>query len=96
MPLKPYHLSSSLALAAILNALPAAAADTAAGKTLHDENCLSCHDTAVYTREKKQVISLEALHKRVTRCELSQGMKVTPEQTENIVQYLNESFYHFE
>jgi cytochrome c553 len=95
MIMKPYHLTSSLALVVLVNVLPATAADTAAGKTLHDEHCLACHDTGVYSREKKRVVSLNALRKQVTRCEISQSMNVTPEQTESIVQYLNESFYHF-
>lgn len=88
----PAHLLTILSITAFS---PLHAADTAAGKAMHDKNCLACHDTGVYTRENRQIISLDALRKRVTRCELSQGMDVTPEQTEDIVQYLNESFYQF-
>ena len=96
MTMKPCHLSSSLALVVLVSVLPATAADTPAGKALHDEHCMACHDTGVYSREKKRIVSLDALRKQVTRCEISQGMNVTPEQTESIVQYLNESFYRFE
>ena len=83
-------------LAMALVSSQAAAADIQAGQALHDEHCLKCHDTSVYSKDRGNIISLAALRSRVSRCELSQGLKLSADDTENIVQYLNQSFYGFE
>lgn len=75
---------------------PATAVDIQAGQALHDKHCLKCHDTSVYSRDRGNIISLAALRTRVSRCELSQGLTLPADGTENIVQYLNKSFYGFE
>lgn len=88
---------TSLALAlGLLASAPVAAADIQAGKKLHDQHCMQCHDSGVYTREDRRVNSLEALHKQVRRCEQSLGLKWFDEDIENVVQYLNRNHYHFE
>ena len=83
-------------LAMALVSSQATAADIRAGQALHDEHCLKCHDTSVYSKDRGNIISLAALRSRVSRCELSQGLKLSDGDTENIVQYLNQSFYGFE
>ncbi len=72
-----------------------AAADTARGKQLHDEHCMKCHDTGVYTRDNRFVRSMDALTAQVRRCELNIGAKWSGEETGDVVDYLNRSFYHF-
>ena len=74
----------------------ATAVDIQAGQALHDQHCLKCHDTGVYSKDRGNIISLAALRTRVSRCELSQGLKLPEDATENIVQYLNTRFYGFE
>ncbi len=74
----------------------ATAVDIQAGQAMHDKHCLKCHDTSVYSKDRGNIISLEALRTRVSRCELSQGLKLPADGTENIVQYLNTRFYGFE
>lgn len=71
------------------------AVDTATGKTLVDDNCYSCHENEVYTREKRMVTSRPGLSKQVQRCELSLGLKWFDEDVENAAEYLNQQFYHF-
>jgi cytochrome c553 len=85
----------SLLVMAVFSAR-ATAVDIQAGRALHDKHCLKCHDTSVYSRDRGNIISLAALRTRVSRCELSQGLKLPADATENIVQYLNKSFYGFE
>lgn len=70
-------------------------ADTGRGKTLHDENCMKCHDTGVYTREDRFIRDRAALDKQVQRCQLNVGAQWFDEDTEAVVQYLDESFYKF-
>lgn len=71
------------------------AADLKAGQTLHDANCQKCHDSSVYSRPDRKITSLEGLRKQVKRCELSQDLTWFDDQTENVVQYLNSSYYKF-
>jgi cytochrome c553 len=74
--------------------LPAAtAADN--GATLHQEHCTSCHDDSVYTRKDRRVTSLAGLKKQVRRCELSQGLKWFDEDVDDVVNYLNKTYYKF-
>lgn len=81
---------------ALLATTPAAAADAQAGKELHDQHCMQCHDSSVYTREDRRVNSLEALHKQVRRCDASLGLRWFDQDVENVVQYLNQTYYNFE
>ena len=74
--------------------LPAAAiADN--GAKLHQEHCTSCHDDSVYTRKDRRVTSLAGLKKQVQRCELSQGLKWFEEDVDDVVNYLNTTYYKF-
>jgi cytochrome c553 len=85
------HITTCLLAA---GALPAtAAADN--GATLHQENCTSCHDDGVYTRKDRRVTSLDGLKKQVQRCELSQGLKWFDEDVDDVVNYLNTTYYKF-
>jgi cytochrome c553 len=73
----------------------AGAADIAHGKALQQENCMSCHGNAVYTREDRKITSLAGLEKQVRRCELSLGLKWFDEEVADVVAYLNDAFYKF-
>ena len=42
--------------------------DSAEGKRLHDANCMGCHDTGIYTRKDRLVLSLDALKKQLGSC----------------------------
>lgn len=84
------------ALLTLAQAVPfSAAADLKAGQALHDQHCMKCHDSGVYTRDQRRVSSLDGLRKQVTRCELSLGLSWFDDQRENVVQYLNSNYYKF-
>jgi mono/diheme cytochrome c family protein len=70
-----------------------AAADN--GAALHQENCTSCHDDSVYTRKDRRVTSMAGLKKQVQRCELSLGLKWFEEDVDDVVSYLNTTYYKF-
>lgn len=85
-------LTTTCLLAA--SVLPVAAvADN--GAKLHQEHCTSCHDDSVYTRKDRRVTSLAGLKKQVQRCELSQGLKWFEEDVDDVVNYLNTTYYKF-
>jgi hypothetical protein len=81
--------------AAVLIFTPAHAADTGAGKKLHDAHCTGCHDTSVYSRREHQVKSLADLHEQLNECTHSAQVKLTAAEQEEIVKYLNEKYYKF-
>ncbi len=70
--------------------------DGAAGQRLHEANCVSCHDTSVYTRQNRQVRSLDALKQQLEGCGHVANKEFSPAETQNIIKYLNEHFYHFQ
>jgi mono/diheme cytochrome c family protein len=69
--------------------------DSVAGKRLHDANCTGCHDTGVYTRKDRVVRSAEALKNQVEGCEHAANKQFSATETQNILRYLNDRFYHF-
>ncbi len=79
----------------LLFSLSAQAIDIENGKTLHNENCLRCHNETQYTRENRIVNSLDELSTRITQCELSAELAWFDEEIDDVTAYLNNTFYHF-
>jgi len=80
----------------------AQAADAAHGKELHNSSCQSCHasltggDAAqIYTRPERRVTSSDALKKQVNRCKSSVGVAWFDDDVDDVVEYLNTTFYKF-
>lgn len=71
------------------------AADFANGKLLHNENCVRCHQSEVYTREKRMVNSYDQLVERIRQCELMAEMTWFDEEIQDVSTYLDQSYYHF-
>jgi len=69
--------------------------DSADGKRLYDANCMGCHDTGIHTRNDRIVQSLDALEKRVGNCTHAARKEFSANETQNIIKYLNDQFYHF-
>ena len=64
------------------------------GKAIHDEKCLSCHQTEVYTRTDHKVTSLYGLGRQVSMCSQNLNTGWFPEDEKSVVKYLNDTFYH--
>lgn len=101
--MKPINLILSTAALAIFISSHAIAADIQRGKQLHDENCLKCHTSimggdpnSIYTREDHRMTSLAALDKQVRRCKTSLGVSWPDDQIDDVVAYLNQTFYKFD
>jgi hypothetical protein len=87
----------------ICYAAPAAAADTAllpgnaaAGKKVHAANCVGCHDDKVYTRKPRRVNSVGGLIGQVQFCNQQLQKGLSKDQLNDLVAYLNETYYKFE
>jgi mono/diheme cytochrome c family protein len=85
-------LLSMLIVPAAHAALPG---DSAEGERLVVANCTSCHDTGVFTRADHKMMSLDALRRQLASCGHGAKKEFSAEQTDSIVKYLNERFYHF-
>ena len=74
---------------------PVLAVDLENGKSLHDENCLRCHDESKYTREDRMIKNFQQLHERIKQCELMAELTWFDEEIDDVAAYLNDQFYHF-
>lgn len=86
-----------LSLALATGAAPAAMlpGDSAQGKAVHDQHCTACHDSSVYTRKTRNVKSVEGLIGQANGCVKQLGLKLTKDQVNDLVKYLDESYYKF-
>ena len=69
--------------------------DSADGKRLYDANCMGCHDTSVFTRKDRVVQSLDALKKQLASCAHMAKKEFSESETQGLLKYLNDQFYHF-
>jgi mono/diheme cytochrome c family protein len=85
-------LAAGAALA--LAASAGAAGDPARGAKLH-QDCLGCHGTELYVPPRAKVKTLSALKKETEKWNDRMNPKVTKQEIENIVAWLNATFYKF-
>lgn len=90
-----YFIAATLLVLAPLAAL-AQEPDIKRGKALHDANCVACHGTHVYTRADRRIQSLHSLEQQVYRCRDNLGFEWPERDVNDLVAYLNRTFYHFE
>lgn len=71
-------------------------ASIAHGEELHNDKCMACHTTKVYTREDRRVKTLAALSNQVNNCMKGPAKAEWNEiETNSVIQYLNQKFYKF-
>jgi mono/diheme cytochrome c family protein len=93
---------AGLAIANLASLSAAWAADAAKGKQLHDAHCTACHigmtggdGSILYTRKDRRVHDMQALQKQVKRCEIAQSLNLSDEDVDDLVTYLNSTYYKF-
>jgi hypothetical protein len=69
--------------------------ESAEGKRFYDANCMGCHDTSVLTRRDRLVQSLDALKTQLASCSHMAKREFTASETQDLLKYLNDQFYHF-
>jgi len=69
--------------------------DTKHGKEVHTEHCYKCHTDSVYTRDERFVKSIDALGKQIVRCKDGNDVPWFDEDTDAVVQFLNQKYYKF-
>ena len=75
--------------------VPVLAVDLENGKSLHDENCLRCHNESKYIRKNRMIKNFQQLHERIKQCELMAELTWFDEEIDDVAAYLNTEFYHF-
>ena len=82
-------------LLSVLFSSAALAEDAPSGEKLVGSNCVACHDSSVYTRDDRRVSNRDGLEAQVSRCEANLGLQWFDDQRDAVVNYLNDSYYHF-
>ncbi len=70
--------------------------DAARGKAVHDKQCAACHDSSVYTRANRRVKTPEGLKMQVNGCLRQTGIRLKDAEIDDVVKYLNDSYYKFD
>ncbi len=65
------------------------------GKKLHDANCASCHNDSVYKRKDRSVKNLEGLTQQINSCGHAGNITIGKTKANDLVKYLNETYYKF-
>ncbi|MEJ2140405.1 MAG: cytochrome c [Gammaproteobacteria bacterium] len=89
-------MKQAILLAITYMASMATLADAQRGQKLHDAHCMKCHDDSVYTRDQHFVTSKEALVKQVKRCALNTNTQWSEKDVNDVVDYLNATYYKFD
>ena len=93
-------MKSILGVSLLILLMPSAYAaslpgDSDDGKRLHDANCMGCHDTSIFTRKDRLVQSLHALKEQLASCTHMAKKEFSASETQDLLEYLNDQFYHF-
>jgi mono/diheme cytochrome c family protein len=85
---------AALALPLMLALGAARAGDEAPDpQALHEQNCVKCHGTEVYTRPDRKVTSYDGLGRQVRRCETALGLRWFDDEIAAVTSYLNREYY---
>jgi cytochrome c2 len=87
-----FPIAAVLSVSAQAASLPG---DAANGKKLYAANCMSCHNDSVHTRKDHTVKSLQGLTDQIHNCEHMTDAKLEKGQVNDLVKYLNETYYKF-
>jgi mono/diheme cytochrome c family protein len=66
------------------------------GKLLYENHCQSCHTSKAHIREKRRAASIADLHHWVGRWTHELKLPWGSEEISDVVDYLNDTYYHYE
>jgi hypothetical protein len=69
--------------------------DEKLGKSLHGKVCVACHNSSVYTRPDRKIKSIGGLRGRVDGCGSQLNLGLKKNQINDLVKYLNDTYYKF-
>jgi hypothetical protein len=71
------------------------ALDPLRGKYLFENHCQTCHHPYLLEREHRKVRDVAALQYQTRRWQAEIGVAWSEEEVSDVIDYLNERFYHF-
>jgi mono/diheme cytochrome c family protein len=69
--------------------------DPQRGRALYENHCQFCHSSKVHVRPNKLPLSRSALRNIVDQWQKQQALSWTEEDTQDVVEYLDRTHYHF-
>jgi mono/diheme cytochrome c family protein len=88
--------TSFITLCSLLCLNTALAGDTAKGKALFGENCLSCHASAErFTSPNRVANNIGTLEAEVRDCVSKYNIYLYDPDIKDVASYLNDAYYHF-
>jgi hypothetical protein len=87
-------------LVILLAANNPAYADIKNGKSLHEAKCSTCHlvggdHSVLYKRDNRKIKNYAKLKGQVSFCAQNFNVDWFPEEEKDVVNYINEQYYHF-
>lgn len=82
-------------LAMLAMTAPARAENFGRGQELYEDHCQACHEDLIHEKNRK-IRSLDELQKRIQSWAVHTGNTWTREEINDVLYYLNKSFYRFE
>jgi hypothetical protein len=67
-----------------------------AGKELHNEFCIACHGSEMYTRQESKIKNHFDLRRQVSFCKSHLSLDWFPEEETSVIKYLNSEYYNIE
>lgn len=83
------------ALACALFSQSAQAENQERGRALYENQCESCHEGWAHSRSNRKAKSLAELRSRTAGWSEHSGLDWSSEEIDDVVEYLNDQFYHF-
>jgi len=65
------------------------------GRELHEESCMRCHGSEMYTRDNSRIQNHLDLRSQVSACANNLGTGWFPDEEKSVVDYLNQTHYKF-
>ena len=70
--------------------------DAKKGEAIVNAHCVACHTSTIYSRPNRTVKSIGGLVGRVNGGSANLGLNLSQDQINDIVKYLNDTYYKFE
>lgn len=85
----------AIAVFALLNASPSYGADPGRGRALYENHCEFCHTSKIHMRPNKLPLTKNELRLMIDDWRRQENLPWTPEEVEDVLEYLNLTRYHF-
>lgn len=75
---------------------PTIAGDTQRGKLLYENHCRACHESNLHIRKHSAVSSIGDVRFQIDRWQAELGLRWNRQDMDDIFEYLDTRYYHFD